>query len=365
MYRDFSPLVLASYLSIFELFFGCSPSQEYSTNSVTSDEPRPLEKKSGRHSFCGIEGTLPIEHPSCQVKEFREQRSSACEAERFIEKQSLSCPGSISHDVQEITNLGACRSPAVRPQCPAGYRQVHSRKEEKHCSSSFGRQGDIIDRYWRDIIEWTVTCERDEVLQSCRLQEFGPEVYKLCRHESHGPETFFACEVPGLSPLQHKECSYFLTPDETRIYVRQQQSLVESQADALLYFKSDILSLQNNKLGFACFIGGLEKDDFYQTITNRLKKIYAGTFGEPYKPMKYGLSEQPVELAEPNCQVGDNSNLCRAVSSYRAVHRWFEILREDSQNLLTESYLSTDLSLKDSLEKLLLKSNTMLSPSAQ
>ena len=163
----------------------------------------------------------------------------------------------------------------MKPQCPAGDRQVHRRKGEKNCSSSFGRQGEIIDRYWRDNIEWTVTCERDEVLQSCRLQEFEPEVYKICRHESHGPETFLACEVPGLSPLQYKECSYYLTPDETRIYVRKKQSLVESQADTLLYFKSDIPSLQNNKLGFACLISGLEKDEFYQSITNRLKKTYA------------------------------------------------------------------------------------------
>ena len=54
MYRDFTPLVLVSFLSIGELFFGCSPSQESSTNSATSDEPQPLEKKSGRHSLRGL-----------------------------------------------------------------------------------------------------------------------------------------------------------------------------------------------------------------------------------------------------------------------------------------------------------------------
>ena len=217
----------------------------------------------------------------------------------------------------------------------------------------------------KGIQEWKVTCERDEALQSCRLDEFGPEEFKSCRHESHGPESFFTCEVPGVSSPQYKECSYYLTLDESRLYVRQQQNLVDSQADALLYFKSDIFALQNNKSGFACLISKLEDDGTYQSITDRLKKIYAGTFGEKYQVLEYDSCQTPVILAEPNCQAGDNSNLCRAVTSYRAVRRWFEVLREDSQKLLTEPYLQQDLSLKESLEKLFFKSNTMLSPAGQ
>jgi hypothetical protein len=344
------------------LLLGCSSARDSSGSSLKSWEPQPLEKKSGRHSFCGIEALTKIEHPSCRVKDYIEKRSNACGTERSIEKPSLSCPGSIPFDVQVMRSWGGCGNPASKPNCPGGYYPVKEWKKTESCLRRVGRD---IENYRDEAKEWSVTCQRDEVLNTCSKEEFGPAEYKLCRDPSHGPESYDPCEVPGISPQLYKECSYYLTPEESKIYVRQQQSLIDSQADALLYFKSDILSLQNNKIGFSCLISKLTDDESYQSITERLKKIYAGTFGEKFQPIEDSVCQNPATLAEPICQTGDNSNLCRAVISYRAVHQWFEILRQDAQNLLTESYLKEDLSLKESLGKLLSKSNTMLSPAGQ
>jgi hypothetical protein len=317
--------------------------------SSAIDGLKPLEKRNGVNSFCGVEQYREGSGPECGPGVDRLAATSACGVRLFNERQDPSCPGSETEDTKQIYTHGKCGNDAPPlPHCPDGYQQIGSPQGKKSICRSPRRDSEESEA----IVQRVRTCRRAEKLLTCRREEFGIESYEACRHPSHGTD-FPTCRNEKFGTESYKSCDYYLQPAEISAYIARSEPLISIMGQSLADNRGSFYVTQRDSNGLACTIKSYHSDPLFQNLAARLKLLYVSLAGEEFDPSRdYACAQAVTTIESYSCASTDTSEVCKRWRSYAAAKKWLTVTLLDVSNLLSNDVARADAQVTAQLENL-------------
>ncbi len=320
-----------------------------------------------REAECGVERYNSGPSPACGEPTYKLARSPACGVERYKEAKSSKCPGFISKDSRWLRDIFPCS--AAFP----GYRETGETKmEDVPCPDGPGSSG----RGGRDVLNPNPSygaasfvsftpkynyiacavrvkrCERPEVIETCRLPDFGVETYNECRNIAHEIESFPTCERPEFGVASYNECEIRKTRAELTAYIANLDPNIDVMGVALLQNTGNLLKLDSNETGLACYIKRWDSDPLFSDAISDLKTIqFPALFGVAYDPSKYNCSGQTV-FSLPTTSCSDGSPRCKFQTAYNASVEFFTRNKDEVTALLDDVVARNDETVKAQLQAL-------------
>ncbi len=293
-----------------------------------------------RAEECGVERFNSKADEVCGTPTYVLARSDKCGVELYKQQKSKECPGYVSAD----SNWFRLRGNASE-SCPQGYQFTGSTRTIT---------GECCDECSRPRCTQIpqVYCSRPETVPTCRLAKFGVERYLECRNLAHGIESFPTCERPEFGVASYNECEIRKTRAELIPYIANLESSIDVMGVALLNSSGNLLKLDRNETGLACYIKRWESDPLYSDAISELKTIqFPALFGVPYDPNKYDCSGSS-SFSPPTTACSDESPRCKFQTAYNASVEFFRRNREEVTALLNDVVARNDETVKARLQAL-------------
>jgi hypothetical protein len=287
---------------------------------------------------CGIESFAGRADPACGVTNYISTRSPVCGIETYKEQQSLECPGS------------EAGGEFWSDSCPVGFSIKERRSRTGRCAPNPDRERGGGGGGSCSVNE--VYCTKPSNILTCRLPQFGIDLYKECRNPSHGIENYNTCTREEFGVAQYKECEVRKTRAELTSYIQSLDPNIDVMGVALIQNTGNLLKLGGNETALACYIKRWDSDPLYKDAISELKTIqFPALFGVAYDPNNYDCSNPPpLSVSTQTCS--DGTPRCKFQTAYNAAISFFETNRAEVTALLDDVLARTDSTYKTQLESL-------------
>ncbi len=322
------------------LVAGCG-SLEDSAQNISSIQGYELQER--RVPECGVEAYKSGEHSSCGIQSYKEARSPACGVELYKKVKSSKCSGYRASSVYEKRKTSTCggSNPRDHLKCPAGeLHHSYTAYTEDCWKNAFDKS-----KRWKGIQKCTIP----EIMNSCRMAEFGVEKYKSCRATAHGIERYKSCAHASFGVEKYKACTLRATTTEVEAKIATVKASYKDFALKLLQYQADYYAQIGGKQSLGCLITRYENDPLYVDIATDLKTLFAQTFGETYQgPFSCDLPVLTMDV----CDVGDTSSRCASLAAYKKTRQWFTEELQVLKNLQDDVVARANASIKGQLATL-------------
>lgn len=279
----------------------------------------PLPKKQNREVIeCGAIYNKVAKAP-CPAIDWEKKRSPHCPVELYHQKKHRDCPG---HEKKHIKRR-ECRNATVPGQCYDGFEETKFWKSDFNGPTRTCPDG-------TEVFNWL--CEK---IFTCRLPQFGIELYKKCNSNKHPPVKWQACRHESFGVEKPKTCAIMMTNIEIIQYLAGIDMAMEPWAIALVRSSGAYYYVTEDANDLACLIKRHKAVGKYKLLIADLKALYKEKTGKVYetpsdetcakgndddKEQRGGIPT-PEELG---CSENDTSEQCRASADYHIAKDWFE-----------------------------------------
>jgi hypothetical protein len=285
---------------------------------------------------CGIESYISRADPACGVANYISTRSPVCGIELYKEQASPECPGSVPQ-VGEWSN----------GSCSFGYNRTEQSRQVSNADVCAEKDSGPCKPYRTEYL-----CVKPGSILTCRLPQFGIDLYKECRNPSHGVESYNTCTREEFGVAQYKECEVRKTRAELTSYIQSLEPNIDVMGVALIQNTGNLLKLSGNETALACYIKRWDSDPLYKDAIMELKTIqFPALFGVAYDPKNYDCSNPPpLNVSNQTCS--DATPRCKFQTAYNAALNFFEVNKAEVTALLDDILARTDSTYKSQLESL-------------
>lgn len=319
--RKYAALVFLLPTSTAFLATSCSKPAIQESVLADIDNPSP-----SRVAECGVERYEASRRPECGVESYNSARSSNCPAELYIQRTHSHCPGYIPG---------------------AEYK-----RERRACDSNdITLSVDTFDQGNKPPYN-IYYCKMKDVVQTCRLPEFGVEVYQSCQRPEFGVQAYKSCE--DQSRPVYASCTV-RSRATIETYIGETERSVQVIGPMLISSQSHLFKSAVSEAALACLIQRYEGDPIAEGIISDLKIQFPIFIGRPYSPELATNCAQAMSDAaqvKVDCSANPNVQVCKDKTSFDSAVKWLTENRDRTIRLQSDPTVKLNADLSQRLSSL-------------